>query len=167
MTEQQQAPHGDDLVDRGSGDLDPAEQEVVDQQDPADDETPETGNAEAAKYRRRLRDTEAQRDTVSERLAGYQRREAERIAGEQLSKPGDLFDIGRVELADLLDDGGNVVPELVETALLGVLEERPQLAKSFGVRRGPNTFGLGAREGSIGGSPKPSWSDVIGGAKRR
>jgi hypothetical protein len=64
-------------------------------------------NREAARYRTRLRETEAERDAIAVRLAAHQRREAERIAGASLSKPSDVW-LDGADLAELLDDQGDV-----------------------------------------------------------
>lgn len=72
------------------------------------------GNREA-RYRRQLRDTEAERDTLRGQIAAMQRGEAERLAGTQLSKPAALWAAG-TELTALLDDKGNVDPAKVAAA---------------------------------------------------
>ncbi|OBA87128.1 hypothetical protein A5642_20550 [Mycolicibacterium mucogenicum] len=70
------------------------------------------GNREAAKYRRKLRETEAERDTLVQRLESMQRAEAERLAGEHLAKGVALW-LGDTALADLLNGDGNVDPDKV------------------------------------------------------
>lgn len=50
----------------------------------ADDARP---GAEAARYRRRLRETETERDTLVEQLDGFRRREVERVAADAMSDP--------------------------------------------------------------------------------
>lgn len=84
---------------------------------PADESIPEqdSGNREAAKYRTRLREVEKERDTLSERVTALQRAEIERIAGTKLEKPAGLWASG-VELADLLDENGDVDVEKVTAA---------------------------------------------------
>ena len=72
------------------------------------------GNAEAAKYRRRLREAEAQRDTLTERLEGLQRAEVERLAGEHLAKGAGIWTT--TALSDVLDDDGTVDPAKVTQA---------------------------------------------------
>lgn len=86
-------------------------------QDAQDTDAPKEGggNSEAAKWRRRLRDAEAERDALTERLAGLQRAEAERLAGEHIAKSSALWAAG-VDLADLLTDEGQVDPEKVAAA---------------------------------------------------
>lgn len=109
-------------------------------------EAAEGGNREAARYRRRLRDTEAQRDTLAERVAGFQRAEAERIAASgprALNDGADLW--SGVELAEVLDDQGNVSPDAVADAVKGVLSDKPHYAKPA-----PDL-----KQGQRGGTPKP------------
>ena len=85
------------------------------------------GNREAAKYRKRLRDTEAERDRLADRLQTMQRAEAERLAGEHLTKGAALW-IGGTELADVLDDDGLVDSDKVAARAEEVREE-------FGIRK--------------------------------
>ena len=119
-------------------------------------------NREAAKYRTRLRETEAQRDTLTARIEAFQKADALRHAGTQLADPEDLFTVGQVKLADLLDDDGNVVPELVETALMGILETRPGLGKAA-TPRGPSAAGAGNRASYAGSGT--SWGSVLRGGR--
>ena len=72
-------------------------------------------NAEAAKYRKRLRDTEAERDALAAKIEAYQRAEVEQYA-EHLQKPSAIWAAG-IELADLLDDEGNIDPEKTTAAV--------------------------------------------------
>jgi len=122
------------------------------------EETGKTGNAEAAKYRTRLREVETERDTVSERLTGYQRREAERLAADKLSRPGDLW-LDGAEVGGLLDDEGRLDEEKVAAAVAGVLDGRPQL-EAGRVRPRPD-----AAQGGSGAPQAPGWGDVLQGRK--
>lgn len=69
-------------------------------------------NAEAARYRVRLRESEAANAALTERLATLQRAEVERIAASTLSR-GDAIWLAGTELSDMLDDAGNVSANLV------------------------------------------------------
>lgn len=72
------------------------------------DEAEPKGNAEAAKYRTRLREAEAERDALSSRLEATQRGFIDHLAETQARiSPKALWAVG-TELADLLDDDGNV-----------------------------------------------------------
>ncbi len=113
--------------------------------------------AEAAKYRRRLRETETERDGLAERLAGYQRREAERLAADTLSRGDDLW-IGDTDVAAVLDDAGNVDPDKVGAAVQAVLDGRPQLGRAHG-RVKPNPQQGKPSSPQQGGS----WSELLKG----
>ncbi len=129
----------------------------------ADEAAPDssTGNAEAARYRRALRETETERDGLRGTVERLQRAEVLRLSEGQLAQPDDLFDVGGVALADLLGDDGSVDSGRVGTALAGVLQARPGLAYVPPRPTGPSAFGLGARPGVDAG--KPSWQDVVRG----
>lgn len=71
------------------------------------------GGRREAKYRRQLRDTEAERDTLRSTVETLQRAEAERLSS--LDKPAALWAAGTT-LADVLDDDGTVDPEKVKAA---------------------------------------------------
>lgn len=90
---------------------------------------PQARASEAAKYRVQLRETEGQRDALAARLETMQRAEVERIAGSRIAKGEALWAAG-VELADLLDDDGNVDPLKVPTVADAAAEKlgltRPQ-----------------------------------------
>lgn len=132
---------------------------------PAVDPAGGGGNAEAARYRTRLREVEAERDGVAGerdtafgRVAALQRREAERIAAAVLAQPADLFDVAGVALADLLGADGEVDPELVQSAASSALDQRPGLGKA----RPPWPGLTGQGSGGQGNTPPPSWRDVLG-----
>ncbi|MEX3652416.1 hypothetical protein ABFW14_28015 [Mycolicibacterium fortuitum] len=99
-----------------------------------DDETPDnqpdadpgsendtSGNREAAKYRRKLRAAETERDALQTRLEHVQRGEVERLVTEQLRDPADIWRDG-AQVADLLDDNGNIDPAKVAKLAGAVLE---------------------------------------------
>lgn len=109
-------------------------QDAQDAQEPAADQQEEEegdgGNQEAARYRRRLRETEAERDQLADRLEAMQRAEVERLAGTAQVKPAALWASG-AQLADLLTETGTVDPAKVATAAktarteLGLAPPRP------------------------------------------
>lgn len=135
--------------------------------DPAPDPTeaqeaqdaPESGNSEAARYRRRLRDAEAERDAHATRIEAFQRRDVARLAGETLAQPSDLFDVGGRDLADLLDDAGEVDADKVTMAAAALLESRPGLAKAKD-QVWPADTGQGRQGESF--SPAASWAGLLG-----
>lgn len=69
---------------------------------------------EAAKYRKRLREVEAENTALKEQLTALRRAEVERLTG--LPKPAALWAAG-TELEDLLDDAGVVDPAKVAAAV--------------------------------------------------
>lgn len=123
------------------------------------DETGKGANAEAARWRTRLRETEGERDGLRDTVERLQRGEVQRLVGADLAQPGDLFDIGRVALADLLDTDGNVDDGLVATAVYGLLVDRPGLGAAPAPRqKGPVITGHGTHSGTTGSD---SWQGVL------
>lgn len=117
------------------------------------DTTDDKANVEAAKYRRRLRDTEAERDLLVAALADYRRRHILHAAEEAgLERGADLLDAGG-QPDDFLGDDGTVDDGKVAAAVKQVLQERPHWAK-----RQPS-FDLGARP-SVPTDANTSW-DVL------
>ncbi|MBX9147976.1 hypothetical protein [Rhodococcus qingshengii] len=119
--------------------LSPVECTAPDRTDPAESPTdaigeartnPEqpSGNSEAARYRRQLRDTEAERNSLTVRIEAMQRTEILRLAGDELASPFDIFEIGRALLPDLIDDAGDVDPAKVAEAVSGLVGSRPGLS---------------------------------------
>lgn len=115
---------------------------------------------EAAKYRRRLRDTETERDGLAERLTNLQRAEAERLAADVLAAGPDLW-LGGTQLSDLLDDTGSVDIQKVTAAARLVTADRPHWR-----RREPSAAAASdvTGNGKITSGDEPrSWADVLGG----
>jgi hypothetical protein len=82
---------------------------------------------EAAGYRRRLRDTEQERDQLRTRLEGYERAEVERIAGDAgLQVPGDVWTFGAT-LDTLRGEDGGIDPEAVGGLVGEIVKDRPGL----------------------------------------
>lgn len=69
---------------------------------------------EAAKYRTRLRDTEAERDTLQEQLTAARKQIVESMSG--LHRPDALWAAG-VDLDTLIDDEGRINPMAVREAV--------------------------------------------------
>lgn len=117
----------------------------------------ETGNAEAARYRRQLREAEATRDTLAGRVEAMQRAEVERLAADRLAVPGDLWRFG-VDLSALLTDDGDLDAAAVDAAVDALAADRPHLAP----RRpfAPDSFGQG-RRGTA--QPDRGWAELLRG----
>lgn len=123
---------------------------VEDQADYADGDG---SGREAAKYRRRLREAEAERDQLAERIEAMTRAEVERLATADSLRPAALWASG-VELADLVAEDGTVDGSKVSAAI-GVAREQLGIAK-------PPVGPVVKREGlSVGRPAKPSGKDAM------
>lgn len=126
---------------------DPAEEDGLESTTDAErdgdaDDTEDGGkpSREAATYRRRLRDTEAERDGLRTTVESLQRAEVERIAATELAQPAAIWKAEGAELAAMLDDDGRVDPGKV-SALIADAKAALGLA---GPPTGPS-LDLGAR----------------------
>ncbi|WP_163723151.1 hypothetical protein [Mycolicibacterium psychrotolerans] len=138
----------------------PADAVSEDQDDDQDDDGGEDaggkGNREAAKYRRRLRDVEAERDTLKATVAALQRAEVDRLATADDLRPAALW--ASAELGDLLSDDGTVDEAKVSQAIGAA---REQLGIPNPPPRGNYVKGEGR---SPGRPPRPSGLDAMVGA---
>lgn len=135
-------------------------QDVTDEQEQPDSSPEDTAAAEqdsdgnpgreAAKYRRKLRETETERDQLREVVDGMRRAEVERIAGATVQNPAGLWAAG-IDVASLLDDAGQVDPAKVQAAT-------QQAAETLGLAR-PRPKNYAAREGS-NPSPRQNSDDM-------
>lgn len=98
-------------------------------------EAPESGkgNAEAAKYRTRLREAEAKltdattaSQTLTGKLTTLSKAFIEQLAGSDLRDAADLWRHG-ADPADMLTEDGLPDPEKVQEATQAILAERPHL----------------------------------------
>jgi hypothetical protein len=127
--------------------------------DPQPDTQPEppepTPNSEAAKYRVQLREAEAQRDALAERITGYQRQECESAVADLLEQPGDLWDIAQADVTAFYNEDGTVNEAELRAAASALIDQRPRLAKPQGPRW--QNAGQGSRPvpGPVG------WDSVI------
>lgn len=135
------------------------------EQDPAGEDGP---NREAQRQRARRREAEAERDAVSaerdilrERITGYQRADVERTAATVLVDPADLWDVGRLDLASVLNEAGDVDTEAVVSAAQALVRERGQ---RFAHPRAD--FDGGADRGGRPMPPVSSWDAVFSSAYR-
>ena len=134
----------------------------------AEDSADRGKDREAARYRKQLRATEAERDelsgqlaAMSERVATMQRGEAERLAAEHLADGADLWRDG-AELAALLDEAGNLDPSKVADAARATAAAHRHWRAPRPVKRHP--FGKGAlHSGASGGDHllPTSWASVL------
>ena len=149
---------GPEAAQAGDGDNPDAGDDQDDGTD-ADDTT--KANREAAKWRRKLRDTEAERDALSARLEHLQRTEAQRIAAAHLADGGDIWRDG-AELARVLDDAGNVDAARVAEVAAEVATAHPHYgrrAPTANLKRG----GLASGATGVDQLTVPSWQRVLRG----
>lgn len=149
-----ETPHADTARPAADTTQEQAVEESVDEHDR------DTANAEAAKYRRRLRDTEAQLTTTTDRLTAYQRRHVEQLAADLLATPADLFDVGQLELTQFLNDDGDIDTDEVLLAATALVDLRPQLGKNYTPPWPATTdYGQGVRTQSVDGGP--TWAKAL------
>lgn len=117
-------------------------------------------NAEAARWRRQLREVQAERDALAERVQHYQRRECEATIADLLDVPADLFEIGQVNVSAFYDDDGTLNEGELRAAAGALLEERPRLGQPKPA--GPRWQNFGQHS-----PPPPSrgggWNDLLKG----
>lgn len=114
------------------------------------------GNREA-RYRVERNEAREALSQAEARVLALQTRELHRLAGEHLAQPEDLLTLGGVELAELLDEDGNVDPEAVADAAADLIESRPGLAKN------PRVLATDISQGRSGaiGKGQPTWDDLF------
>lgn len=113
----------------------------------------EDGNREAARYRRRLRDTEADRDRLAAQVEALQRAEINRLAEREGIKPEALWASG-AKLAEMLTADGAVDPGRV-TVAANAAEQTLGLNR----RRGNHVPREGRQTGQL--QPKRSFADAF------
>lgn len=94
---------------------------VVPVEDQSTPEPEEGLGKEAAKYRRRLRETETERDALNVRVEKMQRADVERLTEASRLK-GAAFWAAGTKLSDVLDDDGNVDGQKVAQAIIAARE---------------------------------------------
>ena len=143
--------------------------------EPDTDTAPEARPAtEAARYRRRLRETETERDGLRDQLAAAHARLAELnqatvagLAAAVLSDPDDLARLGGLDLEALpRTEAGALDTAAVRAAIDALAARRPELtvggaARARTRRLGPPPHGQGATRGLTIGSSGPSWAEVL------
>jgi hypothetical protein len=117
------------------------------------DERDESGrylSREAAGYRRRLRETETERDDLRSRLESYERTEVERLAGDAgLQVPADIWQFG-ASLETLRGEDGGIDPEAVSGLVGEIVKDRPGLQA-----RPVGDLGIGRGSGAAGSATAP------------
>lgn len=125
----------------------------------ASEQEPEaSGNQEAAKYRRRLREVEAERDQLAEQVRSLRTVEVERQVSDALEDPSDLWRHG-TELGQLLDEQGGLDTEKVAEAASAATTAHPSWAKRL--------TGFDEDQGRASEAPAgASWSGLLRSAGR-
>ncbi|RAU99474.1 hypothetical protein [Mycolicibacter senuensis] len=114
-------------------------------------------NREAAKWRTKLRDTEAERDALAERLAAAQRQNVTTTVAQHFRDASDFW--STTDLADVLDDEGNVDTERLTTAVNATLAAKPHWRKPASVTESTSIV---TGNDPIGpGKPEPSFADAF------
>lgn len=153
---------------------------------PADDQTPPAGTEPQGggdndqdqpkgrqarrdeQARQRAAELETERDALAARVEALQTREVEAIAANTLAQPGDLLALSGHQLADFLDENGEVDPGAVAAALDQLIESRPGLHKGATPPRGHHDWGHSRTNGAYapGGGGSKSWAEAFGAAGR-
>ena len=123
---------------------------------PVDGDPPDVAalRREAAGYRTRLRDTEAERDQLRARVERHERADVERLAEQAgFAQPSDVF-MFATDLEQLRVDGGELDTGRVTELAQRVLTERP------GLRKPGLDFGGGSRL-SNGQAREPGLYDLV------
>ncbi|MGZ4185011.1 MAG: hypothetical protein ACXVSF_06460 [Solirubrobacteraceae bacterium] len=117
-----------DPAEGGSGAQDASQTPAPGGEQPGDrDETGRFMSREAATYRRRLRETESERDSLREQLDRVQRAEVERLAGAAgLAVASDVWQFGAT-LDTLRNAEGDVDGEIVAGLVADIVRDRPGL----------------------------------------
>lgn len=129
----------------------------------APEATDDRGSNEARKYRKRAQEAEAERDSLRERLSTMQRNEIQRMAGDKLVDPTDLWATGAT-VDDYLDDDGNLDPDKLDTAIGVILEAKPHWRQKSGL---PNAREVQGGEEIRGGYEDRSFSSAFRPRDRR
>ena len=95
-------------------------QEAIPEDDSGEDDE-KAMNAEAAKWRRKLRDTQSELKAVTAQLDAVQRQQAEALIAASGVKPQAVWAV--TELAGVLDDDGSVSAEKVSEAVAAAREK--------------------------------------------
>jgi hypothetical protein len=146
--------------DEGVTNVTPAVEGLSLNGEPDDTEERTPDDKEAARYRRRLRETESERDGLAERLQVIQRGDAERIAASKMADPADLWRDG-AQLADVLDDAGQVDTDLLDGLIGTVLGSHPHWRRQVHPAAAPasEVTARGKIEG--GGDEITTWSELL------
>ncbi|WP_026820177.1 hypothetical protein [Arthrobacter castelli] len=112
-----------------------------------------------ATYRTKLRDTEAERDKLSETVGGYQKSAFSDFAKSQRVLDSAVDDVaGSLDVSELLDESGQVDQEKATAALEELKQSKPHYFQRPPMQTGTDRVG-GSGEGNV--KPEASWGDVL------
>lgn len=137
------------MTDEQTTETETTNTEAVEQPEASDDTKP---GREAAKYRRALRETEAERDTLREQLTTLRRQAVEDASG--LSKPAGLWAAG-VDADALFTEAGTLDRDALRTAVTDAADQ-------LGLTRTSTTPKPDLTQGSRGTPIKgDTWQDAF------
>ena len=118
-TQTENADYPEDITDTEATPQDDAQvqEEATEETEPDTEGNP---SKEAAKYRRKLRDAETERDSLATQLESMQRQHVEAIAGRETLKPAAMW--ATTDLASLINEDGTVSAEAVAAAIRNAQE---------------------------------------------
>lgn len=141
-------------------DQEPVTQEPAPQEPGPAPQEPDSPNREAAKWRRQLRQVEAERDALRAREDERDRQEVERLAGERMASPADLW--LSTGLDAMRDEDGVLDAKLIEQEVRRVLNDRPHWSR----REPPPDLHAGARRDVPPDEPPSPFGDAFRRARR-
>lgn len=108
------------------------------------------------RYRLQLREAEAQRDALAQRIEAMQRMDIERVAAELLAQGSDIFMAG-ADVSEFLNDEGGIDYDRVRASSRELAKDRPGLSK--------NAPAFDPTQGIGGHTPKPKlgWDVLLHG----
>lgn len=115
----------------------------------------QSGNAEAAKYRRQARDAQQERDSLRTQLDAMRTREVERLAADTLADGADVWH-GGTNLASLVADDGTVSADAVKARADAIAGEKPHYKR----RASTGELSQGPR-GSGPAKSGPTFADIF------
>lgn len=120
-------------------------------------------NAEAARWRTRLREVEAERDRLAEQLTGLRRRELDAELAETLADPSDFWTVAEHQVEAFLTDDGEVDHERLTEAATALVEAKPHWSANPPKPEVPRRPVEQLRGGTQPDAavPRSSWHDVL------
>lgn len=138
----------------------PAQDTAADTEPGTEEEAQDKPGKEAAKYRRQLRATETERDTLRGTVETLQKQIVEDIAarGHRITKPSALWKADGFNIEALTGEDGRIDPNKVGAAVKTAVETLG-LRQNGGLPAAPNA----AREGRNNPDPAGAWSKLLSG----